>query len=245
MSKGESKRLPPGPRPVPEGNVSGNGEHAMKRAKQPTTPHPTVYDPKREQRDPAFAQIEADLDMDKAEKAAAAARAMAARKTTTGTSTGESITGRAIGRRSRRRKRSAPTLPPQRHKELAATAAVYARMLRRKFADDIKADLNGFRSDLLRVIAGEFPLRRGRPTDPLVDDACEKVEGGMPYTDVLRGQIPNYDALDPYHQYLLAKGLRMAVSRRRPKPRKGRRIKACKRTEDEHPVIPLPEQPVN
>lgn len=187
-----------------------------------------------------IAELTAEIaEIDAAKKARAATGNPTAKITTP--------TGSAIGRRSRRRKRTAPNLPSKLHEKLATATIVFTEALRADpdFSQIIETDPHGFKGDLLRLVSAQFPLRRGRPTDPLLDDAYNKVEGGMTYTDVLRGQIPNYDALDPYQQYLLAKGLRMAVSRRRTKPRKASRIKARKRTEDEHPPNPPPNQPVN
>ena len=84
----------------------------------------------------------------------------------------------------------------------------------RVLAPHISSDLRGFREDLLFAIKRQFPLKAGRPGDPLIDKACELVRQGKSMPRVLREQIKNWDTLDPYTRYLAAKGLRQAVARR-------------------------------
>ena len=64
-------------------------------------------------------------------------------------------------------------------------------------------------------------MKAGRPSDPLIDKACELVRGGKSVPRVLREQIKNWDTLDPYTRYLAANGLRQAVGRRERKRRSG------------------------
>jgi len=63
------------------------------------------------------------------------------------------------------------------------------------------------------VVKRQFPLKAGRPGDPLIDKACELVRRGKSVMRVLREQIKNWNTLDPYTRYLAAKGLRQAVAR--------------------------------
>jgi hypothetical protein len=108
-------------------------------------------------------------------------------------------------------------LPARLYKKLVRRVSAFADSLRNDLAFSIviSASLRGFRADLLRATKGQFPLRRGRPTDPLIDAACDRVREGNSVPEVLRSQIPNWRKLDPYTRYLAAKGLRQAVARRK------------------------------
>ncbi|MCX6997895.1 MAG: hypothetical protein NTV49_12605, partial [Kiritimatiellaeota bacterium] len=48
----------------------------------------------------------------------------------------------------------------------------------------------------------QFPLRRGRPPDPLLDEACHMIAQGKSVPQVLRQQIRNWDEVDAYTRYL-------------------------------------------
>ena len=128
----------------------------------------------------------------------------------------------AADARKRRRKQPKRYLPRKTYNKLAALTAGFADMLRH--APDLQPwvisaipdDLRGFRSDLLALIRAQFPLRRGRPPDPLLDEACHMIAQGKTVPQVLRQQIPNWDEVDAYTRYLAAKGLRQAACRRDP-----------------------------
>ena len=109
-------------------------------------------------------------------------------------------------------------------RKLARMAGAFANSLRHEpeFACAIAADPARFREELLRVIRAQFRLRRGRPTDPLLDRACELVKRKKSFPEVLRLQIPDFDSLDPYTRYLAAKGLRQAVARRERRSKRAR-----------------------
>lgn len=107
-------------------------------------------------------------------------------------------------------------LPGKSYRKLLRLTAAFTEGLRRdpEFAEAIRADLRGFRGDLLRAIRAQLRLRRGRPTDPLLDSACALLKQGKAVAEVLRSQIPGFATLDPYTQYLSEKGLRQAAARR-------------------------------
>jgi hypothetical protein len=90
------------------------------------------------------------------------------------------------------------------------------------FARAIKGNLQVFRSTLLRSVKAQFPLKRGRPTDPLMDAACRMVQQGLTVPEVLKSQIPDWDKQDPYFRLLACKGLHQAVARRKSAATKSR-----------------------
>jgi hypothetical protein len=108
-------------------------------------------------------------------------------------------------------------LPRKAYRKLLRLAAGFVDALRheREFGEAITANLRGFRGDLLRAVRTQLRMRRGRPTDPLLDRACGLLRQGKSVADVLRAQIPRYDTRDKYERYLLEKGLRQASKRRK------------------------------
>jgi hypothetical protein len=102
------------------------------------------------------------------------------------------------------------------YRKLLRLTAAFTESLRREpeFAEAIRADLRRFRGDLLRAVRAQLRLRRGRPTDPLLDSACALLKQGKAVAEVLRSQIPGFATLDPYTKYLAEKGLRQAAARR-------------------------------
>lgn len=120
-------------------------------------------------------------------------------------------------RRRRLARRYKPTLPPAAFGELGklvrnlnAEVAKHAELSRAA-----KKDPKGFRADLVHLIVKAYPLKRGRPTDPLIDEACELLGHGKTVPTVLRKQIRDWQKLDAYTRYLAAKGLRQAARRRK------------------------------
>lgn len=113
----------------------------------------------------------------------------------------------------RRRK---PHLPRRIYRRLEKGAAELAKRLSGDtvVAPYIASDRRVFREDLLFAVKRQFPLKSGRPGDPRLDKAYELVRQGRSVTGVLRKQIKNWEQLDPYTRYLVAKGLRQAVRRR-------------------------------
>ena len=101
-------------------------------------------------------------------------------------------------------------------RKLLRMAATFTETLLREpdFAEAVSADMRGFRADVLRAVRAQFRLRRGCRPDPLLDRACELMSQGKTAPEVLRSQIPGFDALDPYTRYLAGKGLRQAAVRR-------------------------------
>lgn len=120
-------------------------------------------------------------------------------------------------------KRSTPKcfLPCKSYRKLLRSAATFADSLRKEpeFAGAINADRRKFRSDVQRAIRAQFPLRRGRPTDPLLDRACGLLRQGKSVAEVLRSQIPGFETFDTYSRYLMEKGLRQAAKRRSKRPK--------------------------
>jgi hypothetical protein len=143
---------------------------------------------------------------------------------------GPGATGHTVTRLSRpRRTRSTgwklrkPRLPRPAYRKLTQYATQFADQLNRDglLSPLIRADLRAFREDLLFAVKRQFKLKAGRPSDPLIDTACELVREGKSVPRVLREQIKNWDTLDAYTRYLASKGLRQAVARRE-KQHKGR-----------------------
>jgi hypothetical protein len=87
--------------------------------------------------------------------------------------------------------------------------------IRRDFAQEITSDPKTFKKSLLKLIGRQLPPRRGRPNDPRLDVAVRMVERGKTVKEVLRMQIPDFDKLDTFGRYLVEKGLRAAIARRR------------------------------
>jgi hypothetical protein len=120
-------------------------------------------------------------------------------------------------KQSKRRKiRSTNSLALNSYRRLFRVCAAFTETLRREpeFAEAIKADLRGFRTALLQALRAQLRLRRGRRSDPRLDRACELLKQGASLQEVLRSQIPEFEKLDTYTQYLAAKGLRQAAARR-------------------------------
>jgi hypothetical protein len=91
----------------------------------------------------------------------------------------------------------------------------FAARLRRHCAKELETDPRGFRERLMRFIRREFQSKRGRPTNPKLDQAARMIEKGTPTREVLRWLVPGLDKVDKYGRYLAAKGLRAALARRR------------------------------
>lgn len=91
------------------------------------------------------------------------------------------------------------------------------------FARAISADPRAFRGDLIRAIRAQLRLRRGRRSDPRLDDAYQLLREGQSVATVLRSQIPAFDSLDTYTRYLAERGLRQAAARRKKRERADRR----------------------
>jgi hypothetical protein len=108
------------------------------------------------------------------------------------------------------RKKHKRHLPRQAYQVLANLAATFANTLRNhpSLQALIRSNARNFCSDLLGIIRAQFPLRRGRPSDPLLDEAYRMVEQGRSVPQVARIQFPDW------------KGLGQAVRRRRPRPYK-------------------------
>src|SRR5579872_4178224 len=66
----------------------------------------------------------------------------------------------------------------------------HCRSLRKQLEHDadlarvLNVDLRGVRGELLRVIKSVFPLKRGRPNDPYIDQACALVRQGTSVPEV-------------------------------------------------------------
>lgn len=90
----------------------------------------------------------------------------------------------------------------------------FASKLRSRFQVQIARDARGFKKLFIRLIRRELPPRPGRPNDPRIDAAVRMVQQGRTVKDVLRAQVPGFDALDTYGRYLAEKGLRAAIARR-------------------------------
>src|SRR5437660_1231963 len=98
---------------------------------------------------------------------------------------------RSGGRRRMRptaRKLRKPRLPRSAYRKLTQCAMRLADQLNSDgvLAPHIASDLRGFREDLLFAIKRQFPLKAGRPGDPLIDKACELVRSGKSMPRVLR-----------------------------------------------------------
>jgi hypothetical protein len=113
-------------------------------------------------------------------------------------------------------KRRKPRLPRTAYRKLTQYAIQFADQLKKDglLSPHIRSDLRAFREDLHFAVKRQFGLKSGRPSDPLIDKACELMRGGKSVPKVLREQIKNWDTLDAYTKYLAAKGLRQAVTRR-------------------------------
>ena len=119
-------------------------------------------------------------------------------------------------------KKRKPQLPPEAYQRLVNRTATFCDTLRRDpvMAPQIGSRLGlvNFRTDLQAIIRAQFPLRRGRPPDPKLDEVARLVATGKSVLQVARKQFANWDSRDPDERYMILKPLRQAVSRRR-KPR--------------------------
>ena len=122
------------------------------------------------------------------------------------------------------RKPRKPRLPRTAYRKLTQYAIQFADQLNSDsmLAPHMKSDRRAFREDLLFAVKRQFPLKAGRPGDPLIEKACELVRQGNTVLRVLREQIKDWGTLDPYTRYLAAKGLRQAVTRRQKRRRQPR-----------------------
>jgi hypothetical protein len=119
-------------------------------------------------------------------------------------------------------------LPPRAHRRLKASVKAFVSGLRRdpELKLVIQRDLGGFRADLQQQIKALFRLRRGARPHPRLDEAYRLMKRGRSAPDVLRLQIPNWDALDTYSKYLMCKALRQAFGRRNQSKKKATKSKA-------------------
>lgn len=116
------------------------------------------------------------------------------------------------GQRKHRRNKSKSHLSHQRHQALATCVAKFAYALRHNqvLKAAIQPDPRGLRADLLGLVRAQFPVRRGRHSDPRIDAACEMVRKGKTVQQSLKAQIPSWRNMDPYTRMLAAKGLHHA-----------------------------------
>ena len=96
-----------------------------------------------------------------------------------------------------------------------AAARAFAAQLRREFKQEYERDPRALRTALLKAMRFEFPLRRGRPNDPRIDEAIRMLGEGKSIREILCLQTSGFEKLDTYGRYLAEKGLRTAISRRR------------------------------
>ena len=85
--------------------------------------------------------------------------------------------------------------------EVDSAVRDFVGRLRRWFARELEADPRGFRENVMRLIRRELPSKRGRPTNPRLDDAARMVQQGKAIRDVLRWLIPGFDEVDDYGKY--------------------------------------------
>jgi hypothetical protein len=112
---------------------------------------------------------------------------------------------------------SRTNLPADAHNRLMQHLERFAERVQkdRVLAPYLRSDLRGLRSDLIVAAKNHFRLKTGRRGDPRLDRAYELQHLGKSIKEILREQFKDYDQLDPYKQYLLAKGLRQAIRRRK------------------------------
>jgi hypothetical protein len=121
-----------------------------------------------------------------------------------------------------KREESLRTLDQLNADRLEATISGFVRRLKRSFGSELTQDPKGFKLRVLEVLRCELPTKRGRPSDPRLDEAARMVEQGTPTREVLRWLVPGFDNVDEYGRYLAAKGLRAALARRRKQGRPAR-----------------------
>jgi hypothetical protein len=107
-----------------------------------------------------------------------------------------------------------------------ASAREFALFLKTHFAQEIARDARGFKKLVLRLIRRELPPKRGRPNNPLLDDAVRMVTEGRSVKDVLRLQVHDFERMDAYGRYLVDRGMRAAIARRLKRPLLVRKTKS-------------------
>ena len=108
---------------------------------------------------------------------------------------------------------------------LEALAREFAAQVRMECQEELVRDPKALRTAVLELVRRELPLRRGRPNDPRIDAAVRMLEQGKSVKEILRLQTRGFDKLDTYGRYLVEKGLRAAISRRRKLSRKASPVK--------------------
>jgi hypothetical protein len=103
------------------------------------------------------------------------------------------------GKRERRPKRHKRRLRGKSHQVLANHAATFCELLRNDpvLLALIRSSPRNFRADLLGLIRAQFPLRRGRPPDPQLDEAYRLITQGKSVPQVARQQFPDWSRKDP------------------------------------------------
>jgi hypothetical protein len=98
---------------------------------------------------------------------------------------------------------------------LEAFTGHLAEQIKREFAEELARDPKAIQTAVLRLLRRALPLKRGRPTNPLIDDALRMHEQGKPVEEILRFKVRGFDKLDTWGRMLAKKGLHTAISRRR------------------------------
>lgn len=110
-----------------------------------------------------------------------------------------------------------PSLPAAAYRKLGDLVAAFAANLStdHEFAQFIQRDAKGFRSDLVRLVRLSFPLKHGRPRDQWLDSVCHRMEKGNSAADVLRSELPGFEALDTDTRLGLCRVVYQAAKRRK------------------------------
>ncbi len=98
---------------------------------------------------------------------------------------------------------------------LEAFTGDFAKKIKREFAPEISRDPKAFKTSILRLMRRALPLRRGRPNDPQIDAAMRMLHQGKSVKEILRLQIRGFDDMDTFGRFLVEKGIRTAIARRR------------------------------
>lgn len=98
--------------------------------------------------------------------------------------------------------------------ELQVAIKKFAADLMREFSQEIANEPRKFKKRVLGLVRRELPPKRGRPASPQIESALQLLRAGKSVREVLRLQIPGFDALDTYGRYLAEKGLRQGLARR-------------------------------
>jgi len=118
--------------------------------------------------------------------------------------------------------------------------------LKRRFPRDVHNSRRSFRDLLIKEIRAVFPLRIGRPRDPVLNrvERLKRQQPGLSYRDIARQVVPGFKECTVDQQRLYLSNMRQAMKERRRREKKIRsRLSPRTKLQPENASMQNPEPP--